>query len=84
MHHQMGLTMAQEELKNGKDSEMKKMAQKIIDKQQQGVKQLDACMAKHKAAPSSAIRKSQCALKSFYISTHREWPSISFRGPLID
>ncbi len=56
MHHQMGITMAQEELKNGKDGEMKKMAQKTIDMQQQEVKQLDAWLAKHKATPSGPAK----------------------------
>ena len=56
MHHQMGLTMAQEELKNGKDSEMKKMAQKIITAQQLEIKQLDAWLATHKATPSGMAK----------------------------
>ena len=40
-HHQTGIRMAQEEIKNGKDPQMKQMAQKILESQQQESKQFD-------------------------------------------
>jgi uncharacterized protein (DUF305 family) len=52
-HHQMGLHMAQEELKNGKNAEMKQMAQKVIDGQTQELAALDAWLAKHKPAAAT-------------------------------
>ena len=49
-HHQAGLDMAKAELKNGKDPEMKKMAQKIVSDQSKEIKKLDQWLAKHKAS----------------------------------
>lgn len=46
-HHQAGLDMARAELKNGKDAQMKQMAQKIITDQTKEIKKLDAWLAKH-------------------------------------
>jgi len=46
-HHQAGIDMARAELKNGKDPEMKKMANKVIADQTKEIKKLDDWMAKH-------------------------------------
>ena len=56
MHHQMGIAMAQEQVKNGKDSEMKNVAQKIIAAQQEEMKQFDTWLAKHKPTPSGVAK----------------------------
>ena len=48
MHHQQAIDMAREELRQGKDPDMKAMAQKMIDDQTKEVKQLDDWLAKHK------------------------------------
>jgi uncharacterized protein (DUF305 family) len=55
-HHQMGLEMAQKELKNGKNDEMRQMAQKIVDAQKKEIATLDAWLAKNKPNTSSAKR----------------------------
>ena len=47
-HHQSGLAMAGEFLKQGKTQEMKAMAQKIIDQQQKEIRQLEAWQQQHK------------------------------------
>lgn len=47
MHHQAAIEMANAELKNGDDAQMKEMAQKIITAQQAEIVQLDAFMAVH-------------------------------------
>lgn len=49
-HHQAGLEMARAELKNGKDAQMKKMAQKVINDQTKEIKKLDDWLAKHQAS----------------------------------
>lgn len=49
MHHQVAITNSQEELKNGKNAEMKAMAQSIIDKQQAEIKQFNAFLTAHPA-----------------------------------
>ncbi|WP_256662206.1 DUF305 domain-containing protein [Pseudomonas sp. F(2018)] len=41
MHHQMGVDMAKTELKNGKDAEMRRMAEDIITAQQKEIAALD-------------------------------------------
>jgi uncharacterized protein (DUF305 family) len=46
MHHQGAIQMAEVELKNGKDAEMKKMAQNIISDQKKEIAQLDKYLAK--------------------------------------
>lgn len=48
MHHQSGVDMAKIEVKNGKDPEMKKMAQKIIDSQQEEIKQFETWLKSRK------------------------------------
>lgn len=48
MHHQCGVEMAEMQLANGKDAEMKAMAKKIITAQKKEVAELDAWLAKHK------------------------------------
>lgn len=47
MHHQGAITMSQEELRSGKDADMKQMAQTIITKQQAEIQQLDAFLSSH-------------------------------------
>ncbi|MCC3160226.1 DUF305 domain-containing protein [Hymenobacter sp. 15J16-1T3B] len=49
MHHQGAITMSQEELRSGKDADMKQMAQTIITKQQAEIQQLDAFLSSHPA-----------------------------------
>lgn len=48
MHHQQGIEMAREELRLGKDAEMKAMAQKIVDDESREVKRFDDWLAKRK------------------------------------
>ncbi len=48
-HHQAGLDMANAELKNGKDKQLKQMAKKIVTAQTKEIKELDQWMAKHPA-----------------------------------
>jgi hypothetical protein len=40
-HHQMGVQMAEQEIKNGKDPKAREMAQKIADSQKQEIKEFD-------------------------------------------
>ena len=47
-HHQSGVDMAKVELEKGKDPEMKKLAQNIIDSQGKEIAQMQAWLAKHK------------------------------------
>lgn len=49
-HHQSGVRMAEMELKNGKDSEMKRMAQQIMDSQKKDIDQFDRWLKNKKAA----------------------------------
>ncbi len=46
VHHQGAIQMAEAELKDGKDAEMKKMAKKIISDQRKEIAQLDKFLAK--------------------------------------
>jgi uncharacterized protein (DUF305 family) len=46
-HHQMAVTMAQAELKNGKNAEMRDMASKIIVAQRKEIAELDRWTAAH-------------------------------------
>ncbi|HEX2831049.1 MAG TPA: DUF305 domain-containing protein [Burkholderiales bacterium] len=48
-HHQQGVRMAEQELKNGKDKKMRDMAQKIIDSQKKEIAEFDEWL---KANPS--------------------------------
>ena len=48
MHHQSGIEMAQMQLANGADADMKAMAKKIIVSQKKEVAQFDTWLAKHK------------------------------------
>ena len=50
MHHQGAIEMAQAELKDGKEPQMKKMARDIIAAQKREIAQFDKFLAKH--APS--------------------------------
>ena len=47
MHHQGAIDMANAELSNGKDPQMKKMAQAIVAAQKKEIAQFDAYLAKH-------------------------------------
>lgn len=47
-HHQKGIEMAQQELKSGKNAEMKAMAKKIVADQTKEIAKLDKWMAGHK------------------------------------
>ena len=49
MHHQGAVNMSNEELKNGKDAEMRALATSIIAKQQDEIKQFNAFLAAHPA-----------------------------------
>ncbi len=49
-HHMGAVEMADAELINGTDGELKKMAQAITEKQGQEIKDLDALIGKHKSA----------------------------------
>ena len=46
-HHQGAIDMAEVELKYGKDAELKKMAQKIIDAQRKEIKEFEEWQKKH-------------------------------------
>lgn len=48
MHHQGAITMAEAELKMGKEPQMKKMAKDIIAAQKKEIAQFDKFLAKHK------------------------------------
>ena len=48
MHHQGAITMAESELKMGKEPAMKKMAKDIIAAQKKEIAQFDKFLAKHK------------------------------------
>ena len=47
IHHQGAIDMAQAELKNGKEPQMRKMAQGIISAQKKEIAQFDRFLAKH-------------------------------------
>ena len=49
-HHHLGVDMAKHELKDGKNAEMRQMAQKIVDAQKEEIARLDAWLAKNKPA----------------------------------
>jgi uncharacterized protein (DUF305 family) len=46
-HHQMAVTMAQAEMKNGKNAEMRDMASKIIVAQRKEIAELDRWTSAH-------------------------------------
>ena len=48
MHHQCAVEMAQMQLTNGKNAEMKAMATKIVASQKKEIAQFDTWIAKHK------------------------------------
>ena len=47
LHHQSAITMAEAELKNGKDAQMRKMAKDIIYAQKKEIAAFDKFLAKH-------------------------------------
>lgn len=53
-HHQSGIDMAQVQVREGKDPELKKQAQKIIDGQKQEMADLDRWMQSNGQSGSSA------------------------------
>jgi len=48
-HHQAAVDMSEEELESGKDDELKKMAQKIIDSQKSEINELQSFLDNHKS-----------------------------------
>ena len=52
-HHQMGIRMAEDEVKNGKDPQMKALAQKIIESQKAESRQFDQWLQAHGGKASS-------------------------------
>lgn len=50
MHHQMAVHMAQAQIKDGRDPEMKRVAQEIVSAQQAEIKVLDRWLESHQAA----------------------------------
>lgn len=56
VHHQGAIDMAQAELKNGKEPQMKKMAKDIIAAQKKEIAQFDKFLATH-AKPMNAMKK---------------------------
>jgi uncharacterized protein (DUF305 family) len=46
MHHQHASDMAEQQLRHGKDAQMKAMAQRIIEDQRKDVKEFDDWLAK--------------------------------------
>lgn len=48
-HHQSGIEMAKMQLQSGKDPEMRKIAQKILDGQQKEIEELDRWLKGHQA-----------------------------------
>lgn len=48
MHHEQGIKMAKMEIENGKSSEMKSMARKIVAAQEKEIAQFDKWLASHK------------------------------------
>lgn len=53
MHHQSAVEMAQHELQNGQDTMIKRMAQTMITKQNQEIKEFDKFLSAHKAAANN-------------------------------
>ena len=49
-HHESGVRMAEMQLRNGKDDQMKKMASKMIDSQKKEIEEFDRWMREHKPA----------------------------------
>lgn len=50
LHHQSAITMAEAELKNGKNAQMRKMAKDIINAQKKEISMFDKFLAKHSEA----------------------------------
>lgn len=57
IHHQGALKMAQAELANGKDPEMRKMARNIITAQKKEIGQLDRWLKKHERSAKTSPSK---------------------------
>jgi uncharacterized protein (DUF305 family) len=47
MHHEDGIRMAQVQLKNGKDPESRRMAEKIVAEQQKDIEEFNRWLSKH-------------------------------------
>lgn len=56
-HHQMGVDMAQAQIKSGKSAEMRRMAQNIITAQKKEIAALDRWLAAHKKAMAAGNPK---------------------------
>lgn len=59
MHHQMGVQMAQAQIKDGRDPEMMRVAKDIVAAQQAEIKELDRWLEAHKVAMQSATPKAK-------------------------
>ena len=57
-HHQSGIEMSQVQVREGKDPELKKQAQKIIDAQKKEIAELDRWMQTKSGAGKSSAPKS--------------------------
>jgi len=57
-HHQMAITMAQAQLSNGKDSDMRQMAEDIIEAQKEEVAMFDEWMKDNKVEMKDATSSS--------------------------
>ncbi len=53
-HHSDAVVMSEKELKDGKDPQMKEMAQKIITAQKKEIEELDKWLANHKPSAPAA------------------------------
>ena len=56
MHHQGAIKMAEAELANGKDAQMRKMAKHIIEAQRKEIAQLDRWLKKHESMAKPASK----------------------------
>ena len=59
MHHEMGVRMAQAQIKDGRDPEMMRVAKDIVSAQQAEIKELDRWLEAHKVAMQSATPKAK-------------------------
>jgi len=59
MHHEMGVRMAQAQIKDGRDPEMMRVAKDIVAAQQAEIKELDRWLEAHKVAMQSATPKAK-------------------------
>ena len=77
-HHKKALPMASKEIKNGKNPEMRHMAQTIFDAQTKQIAQFDSWIAAHKPAANATSGEtpfSQLDKNHDGFLTHQELPS---------